>query len=114
MCYGGVLNYFVIFVEFICNRVELFYTFATFLNKLFNKRNLSIKILNMEVIKTIREIEREKMHSRICQMYIETKEKHPEFAPSRIFLSIATSIGWTLQGVRKVLIQNNLYKGEEK
>lgn len=64
----------------------------------------------MEVLKTIREREREDLHARICQMYIETKEKYPELAPSRIFLSIATQIGWTLQGVRKVLIQNNLYK----
>lgn len=68
----------------------------------------------MEVFKTNREKEREATHSKICKMYTETKEKHPELAPSRIFLSIATSIGWTLQGVRKVLIQNNLYKGEEK
>ena len=28
MCYVAMLNYFVIFVEFICNCVELFYTFA--------------------------------------------------------------------------------------
>ncbi len=68
----------------------------------------------MEDLKTIKEKEREEMHSYICKRYVEIKGNNPNAAPHRIFSAIATDINWTLHGVRKVLIKNNLYKGEEK
>lgn len=53
---------------------------------------------------------RDDKHEKVCSMYTTLRNKYPKTAPSRIFMVIAGQVGMTSQGVRNIIIRNNLYQ----
>lgn len=61
----------------------------------------------MNIIKTRTQKKREREHKKIICMYKELREDNPEVSRHAIFMSIANRIGWTRQGVEKVVKRYN-------
>lgn len=61
-------------------------------------------------LRTPREKERTLKHKQICSLFQSLRRTHPDATASRLFDAVATEVGYTTVGVRKVIIANGLYK----
>ncbi len=66
----------------------------------------------MEDLRTTAERARDAKHSAVCQKYLDLSNKMPNVSAYRIFNAIANEFGMTAPGIRRILVENNLYKGK--
>ncbi|MBE6177358.1 MAG: hypothetical protein IJN51_00980 [Alistipes sp.] len=68
----------------------------------------------MTDLRTPVEKAREDKHQRICAMFLDLSNKHPDTAPHRIFGIIARAETMTVPGVKHILVTNGLYATKAK
>ena len=61
-------------------------------------------------LKTPKELEREKVHSKIIAEYKAMTKRYPEASTWRIFTKIASAYQLTAMGVWKICVRNNVYQ----
>lgn len=62
-----------------------------------------------EKFKTPREIEREQTHLAIVSRYKRYRQDNPKATPARVMRVLAQEYGYTLQGIRSILIRHEVY-----
>lgn len=68
----------------------------------------TINIMGLD-LRTPIEKERDALHSKICQMYVELSTRFPKASPNRIFSTIAAQVNRSTPNVRDIIIKNGLY-----
>lgn len=68
----------------------------------------TINIMGLD-LRTPIEKERDALHSKICQMYVELSTRFPKASPNRIFSTIAAQVNRSTPNVRDIIIKKGLY-----
>lgn len=71
-------------------------------------KTTTIDIMGLD-LRTPIEKERDALHSKICQMYVELSARFPKASPNRIFSTIATQVNRSIPNVRDIIIKNGLH-----
>ncbi len=65
-------------------------------------------------VRTPIEKARDERNKNICDSFLKYSNEMPEVAPHRIFSLIAGHVGMTVPGVKKIIIDNGLYKCKKR
>ena len=65
-------------------------------------------------VRTPIEKARDERNKRICNKFLQLSNEMPDCRPHRIFGLIAESVGMTIPGVKKIIVDNGLYQCKSK
>jgi hypothetical protein len=68
----------------------------------------------MEIIKTDNQRKMEAKHAKICRAYKALREKEEGVSEYAILRTLSVNFEMTVEGIRQVLIKNDLYKSNEQ